>query len=742
MIPFTATYRLQLREGVDFAAAERYLPHLTVNGISHLYLSPIYLAQTGSTHGYDVIDPNVIEPALGGDAGFAKLATAAKAAGIGIVIDIVPNHTAFSLENPWLRNVLRYGPGSTFAPHFDIDWSERLLLPFLTDSFEALQNDGKVSLAQEQDGPVLRVCNLAIPLNPASVTDHVDLADLHDAQVWRLTPWQRERDSITHRRFFNVTGLIGMRVEDDVVFDDMHRKTFQLINAGLVQGLRLDHIDGLADPCAYLEKLKSHVGDTPVWVEKILTGDEELPDWGLAGTTGYEAARQIARLLADGDGHAQLLAAWQDQTRRKGSFHYALMTAKHEVLRQDLAAELQQMIAIADAAARAAGDEQGQEALREAVIALLVAFPRYRTYLASSANRPEDLALMQSVANEAARDLRTDNVVRLLTDCIVDPQTPEAQRLQVRFQQVTGALLAKSHEDTAGFRWNAYIAANEVGADPDAVTITDDTLNDWLAHRLPTAMTLTSSHDTKRSEDSRMRLVACSHLPGDLIDLIAQIAALPGAELVRPNTRWYLVQSALAIWGASDDLNERLHDHMTKAMREAKRMTNWTYPDTDAEARVLNLIPHLTARWQATQPAALDRLIGLGERFSLIQSAIKITMTGMPDIYRSCLGAHFALTDPDNRRAVDLDQLMTLSDASGFAGDKARLSRQLLRLRQADPAFFAAATCRISRDADGVITLQRSKDDQRLTLRCDPALPEPVQVTLDGITAVLSSKTA
>ncbi|WP_394152203.1 malto-oligosyltrehalose synthase [Loktanella salsilacus] len=738
MIPMTATYRLQLRNGVNFAEAERYLPHLTANGISHLYLSPIFAAQTGSTHGYDVIDPNLIEPALGGEKGFARLATAAQAAGIGIIIDIVPNHTAFSLENPWLRDVLRHGAESRFAPHFDIDWSERLLLPFLTDSFEALLEAGKVSLDNEADGPVLRVGDLAVPLNPASLSDHADLAKLHDAQAWRLTPWQRERDSITHRRFFNVTGLIGMRVENDAVFDDMHRKTFDLIAAGQVQGLRLDHIDGLADPCAYLNKLKDHAPQTPIWVEKILTGDEDLPDWGLAGTTGYEAARQIARLLTDGAGHARLLAAWQDQTGRKGRFHDALMTAKHEVLRQDLAAELQQMIALAHAAAQAAGDEQGQEALREAVIALLVAFPRYRTYLASRKSRPEDRLLMQQVADTAARDLRTDHVVRLLTDCIVDPQTPQAQRLQVRFQQVTGALLAKSHEDTAGFRWNAYIAANEVGADPDDVTITDDALNGWLARRLPTALTLTSSHDTKRSEDSRMRLVACSHLPEDLLDLVAQSALLPGADLVRPNTRWYLVQSALAIWGASDDIDTRLCDHMTKAMREAKRMTNWTYPDTDAEARVLNLIPHLTAQWQQRQPEALHRLIVLGERLSLIQTALKLSMTGVPDIYRSCLGAHFALTDPDNRRAVDLEHLMQLPDVIGFAGEKARLSRRLLLLRHKHPAFFDRATCRITKDASGMITLLRATSDQRLTLRCDVQSTSPVMIKEDEISAIKS----
>lgn len=738
MIPLTATYRLQLREGVDFKAAEAFLPHLAANGISHLYLSPIFQAQPGSTHGYDVIDPNVIEPALGGDAGFAALAQAARTAGIGIIVDIVPNHTAFSLENPWLRDVLRHGTDSAFAPHFDIDWSERLMLPFLTDSFDALVDAGHVTIDTEADGPVMRVGDLAIPLNPATVADDSDPCALHDAQAWRLVPWQRERDSITHRRFFNVTGLIGMRVEDQDVFDDMHRKTFALIDAGQVQGLRLDHIDGLADPDTYLERLKARVGDTPIWVEKILTGDEVLPDWGIAGTTGYEAARQIARLLTDGAGHARLLAAWLDQTGRSGSFHDALTAAKHEVLRQDLAAELQQTIGLADAAARGAGNEQGQEALREAVIALLVAFPRYRTYLTGFDHRPADVALMQSVADRAARDLRSDHVLRLLTDCIIDPQTPVAARLQVRYQQVTGALLAKSHEDTAGFRWNAYIAANEVGADPDDVTITDADMNAWLADRLPTAITLTSSHDTKRSEDARMRLVASSHLPGDLLNLIADSATLDGAGAVRPNTRWYLVQSALAIWGC-DDVDTRLHDHMTKAMREAKRVTNWTYPDEAAESRVLSLIPHLTSRWRDTAPPALGRLIARGEGLSLIQTALKIAMTGVPDVYQGCLGPHFALTDPDNRRPVDLPQLMQLTTADGFAGRKARLAQQLLARRHADPGFFRRADCTISRDPAGVLTLTRTSGDQQLVLRCDAASDDPVQILSADADAGLAS---
>lgn len=721
MIPLIATYRLQLRNGVTFDTARAFLPHLRANAISHLYLSPIFAAQTGSNHGYDVIDPNLIEPALGGEAGFVQLAKEAHGLGIGIVLDIVPNHTAFCLENPWLRDVMRHGPDSTYAPHFDIDWSERLVLPFLTETFDTLLADGRVGLAWEQDGAVMTVNDLAIPLSPAPVAEG-DLASLHDAQAWQLTRWERERDSITHRRFFNVTGLIGMRVEDPAVFDDMHRKVFELIDRGLVQALRLDHIDGLADPAAYLKRLQNRVGAMPIWVEKILTGDEELPNWGIAGTTGYEAARQICRSLTDGKGHARLLEAWQADTARSGSFHDALFAAKHEVIRQDLAAEMLQLVALADAAARAAGDEQGSEALREAVIALLVAFPRYRTYFADGEAPRDDVALMFDVAERAAADLRTDTVVNLIRDFVVSPATPQAAAFRVRFQQVTGALLAKSHEDTAGFRWNAYFAANEVGADPDKVTLSDADLQVWMNKRNSTAMTLTSSHDTKRSEDARMRLVACSHRPDDLLDLVAETGAIAGAGLVSVNAHWYLTQTALAIWDPFDsDLDDRLNDHMIKAMREAMVMTNWTYPDIDAEARVLDLVPRLTARWRADPPAGLGRLIGQGENLSLIQTALKMLVPGVPDIYQGCLGPHFALTDPDNRRPVDLDELLHMTQRSGFAGQKARLSRSLLTQRRAEPAFFAAANCQVQRDAQGVMTLTRQHSDRTLTLRCDPA---------------------
>ncbi len=739
--PLTATYRLQLRGGVDFAAAETFLPHLCDLGISHLYLSPIFTAQAGSTHGYDVTDPNEIDPALGGRAGIDALVAKAAQAGIGLILDIVPNHTAFSPENPMLRDVLRHGQASRFSAHFDIDWSDRLLLPFLDEPFDVALEAGRIHLSAAADGPVMQVADMQIPLAPGSdaATSPDAIRALHDAQAWRLTHWERERDSITHRRFFNVTGLIGMRVEDAAVFDDLHRLTFDLVDKGLVQGIRIDHIDGLADPATYLDRLKTRLGETPVWVEKILTGDEALPEWPITGTTGYEAAQAICQLLTDPAGHAKILSRWHAATGSEGGFHAAVTTAKHEVIRQDLAAELHQLIGLAIRATVEAANEQGQEAVREAVIALLIAFPRYRTYLTPTSFRAADVALMDQVADVAATGLRSDTALRLLQGFITRPQSPEAAAFQTRFQQVTGALLAKSHEDTAAFRWNAYLAANEVGADPDAPSATPAQFDRFLQSRPAMTLTLTSSHDTKRSEDARMRLAALSHLPDDFDALVRATAGLPEAQAVDPNTQWYLAQTVLAIWNPADpDLLQRVQDHMTKALREAKEITSWSHPDSAPEARVAGLARAMVNAWSQNPPAALARMIAVGERLSMIQTALKITMPGVPDIFRGAEGEHLALTDPDNRRPVDLAALHGFFGQDGFTGRKARLTRALLTLRRDNPAFFDRASAGFD-CKDGEWTLTRVHDGAQLQVRfrvfegtCHTGTIWPADIGTDG----------
>jgi (1->4)-alpha-D-glucan 1-alpha-D-glucosylmutase len=702
----TATYRVQLRDGLDFAGLQSRLDYIVQLGISHLYLSPIFSAVSGSPHGYDIIDPSHIDPALGGMQGFRGLAKAAADLGLGIILDIVPNHTAFSPENPWLDDVLRRGPSSRYAPHFDIDWQAGpLVLPFLPEPFEKLLEDGAFTV---QDG-MWRMGNLAIPL--AENTENGDLRHIHRAQHWRLVHSDLDRDGITHRRFFNVTGLIGMRVEDPRVFDDTHALILDLVRQGLVHGLRVDHIDGLVDPAGYLKHLARELPDTPIWVEKVLVGNELLPDaWQTAGTTGYEAAHLITRMLTKADGLSQLDTIWRSTTGNDLNFATALAQAKADVLDNELAAERRQLSRLAaDACAGSTVAQPGPESLREAVTALLIAMPRYRTYVYDGPASDDDRALMAGVAGNAASGLRSDTVIRMLQTIITDPHSEAQHAFVTRFQQVSGALLAKSQEDTAGFRWTRYLAANEVGAEPDEATVTTAEATDIMSARTPSDMALTSTHDTKRSEDSRMRLAAISHLPDDFQALMDGARSLPCACHLSPDWQWYLLQSALAIHGA-DDAGNRLANHMEKAMREAKLTSFWTNPDQDAEAAAAHMGHAVLDQWRDHPQPALHRLVKRGQALSLAQLLFKAVMPGFPDFYRGSEDCFLALTDPDNRRAVAWDHLAALPDQSGFGATKAQWTRKLLALRHKQVEFLAEAPTQAHVDNTHVSILRGTPD--------------------------------
>jgi (1->4)-alpha-D-glucan 1-alpha-D-glucosylmutase len=735
-----ATYRLQLREGMTFERTIDRLGPIRDLGVSHLYLSPIFTAQAGSTHGYDVTDPTAIDPCLGGREGFEALARAAQAAGLGIIIDIVPNHAAFSLENPWLLDVLRHGERSRWARHFDIDWGAgRLVLPFLPDTFEAMLEAGRIRAVDGPEGPVLCAGDLEVPLTPHALTEDEREGDpdalraLHARQAWRLAHWELERDGVTHRRFFNVTGLIGIRVEDEQVFHDTHALTFELVREGLVQGLRVDHVDGLADPTDYLRRLREAVGGTPIWIEKILVGDETLPSWPVEGTTGYEACAALARVLTDRAGLAKLDELWRRETGEARDWPEVLAAAKAQVIRQDLAAELAQLKNLAMAAAEASGEvEAGEEALREAVLALLVEVPRYRTYLESpdADRRAEDLRLMDEAAEHAARNLVSDRALRFLTEAICDAANPDAQRLRQRFQQVTGALMAKSQEDTAFFRFTRCLAHCEVGGEPGDPAWTPARFGEWLAERTGRDLVLTSSHDTKRAEDARMRLVAMTHLPQAFAQVWEDSKRVPGAGAVPAATRWYVVQSLLALWEAGrEDLDERLAKHLEKAMREAREVTNWTHPREEAEERPETYARALARAWADRLPPGAAELLARAEDLSLAQVAIKGLMPGIPDFYQGAEGPLHHLTDPDNRLAVDWDRL-GCPEPGGFAHRKDALTRRLLALRRERPGLFTEGTCRVEGD-EGAWRLRRESGDGRLVLSLAWAARPGEAVSLD-----------
>ena len=328
---------------------------------------------------------------------------------------------------------------------------------------------------------------------------------------------------------------------------------------------------------------------------------------------------------------------------------------------------------------------------------------------------------MAAVAEEAATDLRDRGVSDLLTTMISAPSTQREIALQRRFQQVTGALLAKSHEDTAGFRWTPYLAACEVGADPDVPAATPAQVTDWANAQPGTGLLLTSSHDTKRSEDARMRLVAMSHLSGHALTLIEAASHLTSVDAVPAGLQWYIVQSALAIWDGDDpDLRQRLADHTLKAMREADEVTSWTHPIPEPEDAALAFLDALIADWKSHAPVAVSDLIEMGNRLSLAQLALKMMLPGIPDIYRGCEGAHFALTDPDNRMPVDAQALEQLNSEAGLGGAKARLTRQMLGLHHTHSTLFRVGHTAVTRPSPTTLCVTRAHDAQ--TLRTTIAL--------------------
>ncbi|MFN4098424.1 MAG: malto-oligosyltrehalose synthase [Pararhodobacter sp.] len=699
----TSCYRLQFRQGMDFDRAAELAPYWADLGISHLYASPLFTAQQGSTHGYDITDPGEIDPVLGGIDGLKRLSKALKDNGLGLILDIVPNHMAFSVETPWLRDVLRHGTGSRYAKHFDMDpTAERIRLPWLGAPFEDQLNAGDLSVQDDPEGPALVAGGLRVPLadTPSLATarngDPEALRALHAEQPWRLVHWRTEHDIISHRRFFSVTGLIGIRVEDETVFDDMHRLLFDLADTGIVDGIRIDHIDGLADPDAYLERLRARVPETPIWVEKILSGSETLPrQWPIEGTTGYVVARALSRLLTDGEGLEKISTLYREATGRIAPVEDVMHIARHQVMTADLAAELWALHGMLSeiAAADAQGVEFGPEVLREALLEMIAAFPRYRTYMTEDRVPEADARLIRETAQHAEARLNHPGALPFLAE-VLTRAVPETARFRRRFQQITGAAVAKSAEDTAFYREVRLLSANEVGGDPD-----DDPLGTAGFHRamerraslMPHGLSLTSSHDTKRSEDARMRIAAITRAP-EAFASWHRICVGFAPERLNANLVWYVAQTFLALQPGDGDMAERLSEHVVKALREAKSESFWTAPDVELETAAQNYVRRLAAHFPGHARDVQPILDG-GDRLSLIQTALKLTVPGIPDIYQGCEMANYSLTDPDNRRAVDFDLLGRAVADSGVLAtpldrDKFDLTRRLLHLRRDEPDLF------------------------------------------------------
>ncbi|RCS25324.1 malto-oligosyltrehalose synthase [Phyllobacterium salinisoli] len=695
-----ATYRLQFREGMTFPRAAEIVPYLADLGISHLYASPIFTAAPGSTHGYDVADHQELDPALGGEEGFALLAKSLKEQGLGLILDIVPNHMAVSTTNPWWRDVLKHGRESRYARHFDIDWdAPKLLLPVLGEPYGEALAQGKLELKFTEQTGELVFCyyDLALPLAPSSVSlfpgkegispselakvnaDKELLHRIHEAQVWRLAYWRLAREALTYRRFFEISDLIGVRVEDPKVFADVHQLPLQLVRDGIVDGLRIDHIDGLVDPKAYLSELREASGLDYVVVEKILGTEEDLrSDWQCAGTTGYEVARFITALQVDPRHGEAMTEAWGRFTGDALKFSREVLEAKRRILTVNLASELDALVSLAHGIAieDIATRDYGRDALRRAIVELAAALPVYRTYIDQEDATAEDRVLLIKAADRVGQGRMVEDVgvVSFLVSLLLDQVGKSERRTAFvsRFQQTTGPLTAKAVEDTVFYRYNRLIALNEVGAEPDAFGLEPKAFHNSMQKRAkdwPRAMSTTATHDTKRGEDARARLAVLSEMPQEWTAAVSRWHDMAGSlrnGLPGADEEWLFYQALVGAWPPDLSLEDedglralagRLAAFMIKALREAKLHTSWTHRNEPYEAAVESyvrgvfapenreLLRDVHAMVAAIEPAGIVN--------SLAQLALKLTLPGIPDIYQGCELFDFSMVDPDNRRPVD-----------------------------------------------------------------------------------------
>lgn len=727
MIP-SSTYRIQFRNGMTFDRVVDLIPYMKDLGISHLYASPVFTATTDSTHGYDVTDPNEIDPAIGGRAGFDRMAAALRQAGMGLILDIVPNHMSTSLENRWWRDVIENGKQSRYAAFFDIDWSRPLTLPFLGDTFEAELERGAITLKRDSvtEKAALVYYDTAYPLNPGTYSEDKSIAEIHEAQSWRLMSWREAPKQLSWRRFFEITGLVGVRVEDEAVFADTHRLILELVHAGVVDGLRIDHVDGLADPLAYLQRLHAATGpDCYITVEKILAKGEQLPpEWPVSGTTGYEFIASLAEVLVDDNNLSRLETIHAETLGAPVDTHEELRKAKGLMTDRNFEGEFTTLLAIAYELARHNGAEVQRDDIRHALRELLIAFPVYRTYGTGEGLTPADVALLgRVVASVNASEPALSLIVRILTGDLPEQYRALASLFRTRFQQLTGPLMAKSVEDTLFFRHNLELALNEVGADPAPRAFSLSRFHQEMRIRLarqPDALLGTSTHDTKRGEDARARLYTLTEAPDLWGESLARWRQMNQTQVrflndgTAPNAAdtWMIFQALAGVWPASlspDDrdglqsLETRFLGFLEKALREAKQRTDWIDSNESYESVVLDYARHLLSPdntlFLHDFSQALQPFIRAGLMNSLSQTVIKLTAPGVPDIYQGSEALNFSLVDPDNRREPDFTALAeNLSAADGHIfNDEQRwrdgsvkqyVTATLLRLRPHYPELF------------------------------------------------------
>ena len=771
-----STYRLQFTPDFGFGAARAIVPYLAELGIGYLYASPYLKARPGSTHGYDVVDPNRLNPEVGTTAEHAALIDASQAAGLGHLLDFVPNHMGIGVENPWWQDVLEWGEASPYAEYFDINWQPlreemrgKLLVPSLGDyygrvlergeltlafdastgtfavayydnrfplatksygrlltlaaekhageawplralaaEFERASRDRATELKRELAGVAKEKSNLAAieaalrTYNAAGDASAIDRLDgVLREQHYRLAYWRVSADEINYRRFFDINDLAGIRVEDAEVLAQTHRFVFGLIESGRIQGLRIDHVDGLFNPGGYCEFMQDRAATLghPQYlvVEKILAGFEHLRrDWRIAGTTGYDYMNLVNGLFVDGRSEVSFDQIYRRFAGITGNFDQFAYRAKKDIIRTSLASELEVLATMLDGIAKMdrRSNDYTYNVLRDALIEVVASFPVYRTYVTSEDVEENDRKYIGWATGAARKrsELGDERVFEFLQSVLTmeAPDTSanydrrEVLRFAMKFQQYTSPVMAKAVEDTSFYRYVRLVSLNEVGGDPRHFGTSVPTFHRGNAERaetFPHAMLATATHDHKRGEDTRTRIDALSEMPGLWDRAIRRWNRLnarrktdvDGNAAPTDNDEYLLYQILIGTWPTPwldappsagerelDEYIERIDAYLRKAMREAKFRTSWTNPNVPYEdASVAFARAILTARRVTPFLRELAELAnecaGIGAVSSLAQTTLKLMSPGVPDIYQGCEFWDLSLVDPDNRRPVDYD---------------------------------------------------------------------------------------
>jgi (1->4)-alpha-D-glucan 1-alpha-D-glucosylmutase len=824
MSQLRATARLQFHRGFQLDDARALVPYLHSLGISHVYASPLLMSRPGSTHGYDIVDHNRINPELGGEAALDRLVAELRAHDMGLILDIVPNHMGVGgADNAWWLDVLEWGRASPYATFFDIDWDppdaslhNRMLAPFLGTSYgEALAKGDLVLAFDPADGRffaaaygvhrfpidprdyplVLRHGGGALPGLAGGFTDapggreaarrraaagraallrahrespgdfgpalaafdareETGRARLHallERQHFRLAWWRAAADEINWRRFFDINGLAGVRVEVPAVFEATHALILRLYAEGRIDGVRIDHVDGLADPRGYCRKLRRRLegeraarppelrAEAPVlWVEKILFVHETLPrDWLTDGTTGYDFMNEVGGLLHDPEGGASLTRLWVETTGRAAEFEDEARPARRQILREALSSELWAAAAALHRISRRnlATRDWTMTAIRRALEELLVHFHTYRIYAGPGGVSNADAHALAWALSGARRTIRAAD--RGLLDVVggilsgegmraapAGTQRQERLRAMVRFQQLSAPTAAKSVEDTAFYRYGRLLSRNEVGSEPSQFAVSPASFHaaaEARARHFPRALLATATHDHKRGEDARARLAVLSELPEAWAASVARWTRL-NAPLLRevdgvpaPDAadEVMLYETLVAAWPldlAADDaagleaFRERVGGWLEKAVREAKRRSEWAAPNEAYEAACRDFLAHCL---DPARPAGLVRELAAfagriavpGAINSLAQTVLRTTVPGVPDLYQGAEFWDFSLVDPDNRRPVDFAARAAALAADAAPADllaswrdgrvKQAVIARILRLRARLPTLFA-----------------------------------------------------